>query len=288
MSIEMSRLPTGEVNVRQSFDAPAVYMDHWALMTFAEDREIQDRFVSALQRKRGTLLISNISLAEFAGPSDQGHCLAAENFLERVLPHIYLTDFAFDKVLVRESLEPNNTKRFWPSADLPQMKLLAELSLKSTAQLTIKKFVSLSHEHRVRILKKTSEIVTMVVDALEDARNNSAYVFKAKITLPSDARPRTAIIMGELMRGFNLDNNARITDNDVIDFMHAIVPINCCDFVLLDGSWVGRVNAMAQRIDLAGLDMPIAKCFSKTRNGGLDAFLSSLESFVQTGTPAIK
>ena len=58
------------------------------------------------------------------------------------------------------------------------------------------------------------------------------------------------------------------------------MPINCCDYVLLDGAWTERVEKMKQRIAKAGSTMPVAKCFSK-RNQGVQAFLDELEGFDQ-------
>jgi hypothetical protein len=39
--------------VGQSFDSPTVYLDHWAIRLFSDDRILQDRLVTALLRKRG-------------------------------------------------------------------------------------------------------------------------------------------------------------------------------------------------------------------------------------------
>jgi hypothetical protein len=86
------------------------------------------------------------------------------------------------------------------------------------------------------------------------------------------------VILGELFRGFTLDSSASISKNDVIDLMHAAMPINCCDYVLLDGPWVERVNKMKQRIERTGMIMPIAKCFSR-KNNGVESFLADLETF---------
>jgi hypothetical protein len=58
--------------------------------------------------------------------------------------------------------------------------------------------------------------------------------------------------------------------------------------VLLDGPWVGRVNTLKQRIASTGMNMPIAKCFSKTKNGGVEAFLDSLEAFIPPESPALR
>src|SRR5881628_314481 len=127
MPVEFFTSPDG-LRVRQSFESPTVYLDHWALRLFSDELALQDRFVRALRAKSGTLLLSNLNFAEFARATDRRHCVDAEAFVERLVPNIYLTDFALDKLLEREQEEPDNARRFWPSADLPQLKLLAELS----------------------------------------------------------------------------------------------------------------------------------------------------------------
>ncbi len=60
--------------------------------------------------------------------------------------------------------------------------------------------------------------------------------------------------------------------------LHAAMPINCCDYVLLDGAWAERVEKMRRRIAKVGSVMPLAKCFSR-RNDGVQAFLGELEAF---------
>jgi hypothetical protein len=269
---------SSELRVRQSFASPTVYLDHWAIRLFSDDLALQDRLVNTLRSKGGTLLLSNVSFGEFSAASDPRHATDAETFIERLLPNIYLTDFALDKVLERENLEPNNVRRFWPSADLPQLKLFAERAQDAPLGFTMRGFVTLAHTNRVRIAAVTAEVVQQIKAGIEASRADASYVAKARRVEPDDARPRTLIILGELMRGFHLDSTAPISDNDVVDMLHAAMPINCCDYVLLDGAWAERVEKMRRRIVKVGSVMPLAKCFS-SRNNGVRAFLGELEAF---------
>ncbi len=279
MPIDFFQAPDG-VHVRQSFDSPTVYLDHWAIRMFSDDLELQDRFVNALMSKCGTLLLSHLSLGEFARATDPRHCRDAEAFLERLLPNIFFTNLALDEVLKQELTEPNNQKRFWPSEDLPQLKLFAERAQSTQLGFTMDGFITLAHSNRVELSELTNNSIRMILDALENARSDPSYVVKARNTLPSDARPRTLIILGELMRGFNLDHTAPISENDAIDLLHAAMPVNCCDYVLLDSPWAERVEKMRQRIVKATTDMPITRCFSK-RGNGIAAFLTDIEAFVK-------
>lgn len=277
MPITFFDAPDG-THVRQSFDSPTVYLDHWAIRLFSEELDLQNRFVYSLLAKAGTLLISHISFSEFAALSDARHCSQAEAFFERLLPNIYLTDFAFDKLLQKERDEPNNAKRFWPPADLPQLKLFVERAGRQSSRLTMRGFVALTHETRYQISESTKVLKRTLVDGFTAARNEAEYVAKARRIYPSDKRLRTLLILGELMRSFNLDPNAPITENDAIDLLHAAMPVNCCDFVLLDGPWAERVEKMRYRVSKTAMEMPIASCFSQ-RNNGVENFLAALENF---------
>jgi len=255
-----------------------VYLDHWAIRLFSDDLHLQDRFVSALMSKGGTLLLSNFSFVEFAAASDQKHCYDTETFIERLLPNIYLTDFALDKVLEKENDEHNNAKRFWPPADLPQLKFLVERTQPGSSGLTMRGFISLAHVYRTQLSQSIEELIRTVGDGLNSARSDASYVAKTRKARPSDERPRTLLILGELLRDFNLDPKATISRNDVIDLFHAAMPLNCCDYILLDGPWAERVAKMKHRISKTSMKMPVAKCFSQ-RDNGVEAFLADLDAF---------
>jgi hypothetical protein len=139
-------------------------------------------------------------------------------------------------------------------------------------------FISMTHINRNDLTRTIDEVTQMIIEGHKSIREDSDYLRKAKITLPGNNRTRTMVILGELFRGFTLDSSASISKNDVIDLMHAAMPINCCDYVLLDGPWVERVNKMKQRIERTGMIMPIAKCFSR-KNNGVESFLADLETF---------
>ncbi|HEX3944223.1 MAG TPA: hypothetical protein VHW69_09060 [Rhizomicrobium sp.] len=90
MPINVFDSPEGR-RVGQTFDSPTVYLDHWGIRLFSDDRRMQNRFVAALKGKRGTLLLSHISTAELGGASDPQDVVDAERFLERCLPQMFLT-----------------------------------------------------------------------------------------------------------------------------------------------------------------------------------------------------
>jgi hypothetical protein len=285
MPIEFFDSPEGR-KVGQTFDSPTVYLDHWAMRLFSDDRRLQDRFVRALLTKRGTLLVSHISTAELGGASDPQHVIDAEKFLERCLPHLFLTDFRLDEVLNRERNEPSNATRFWPTADLRQLKLLGELSQGTGRGFTLQGFAELAYEHRTGINEMMSSMAQSMTEAFGKARADPDYVRKARNAPLDDSRPRTLLILGELLRGFILDSGAPMSENDAVDLIHAAMPLNCCDYVLLDGAWAERVAKMKLRLAKSSMVMPLAKCFSR-RNDGINAFLADLENFGPQSQPLL-
>jgi hypothetical protein len=283
MPVEFLRAGDG-MRVRQSFDAPSVYLDHWAIRQFSDDRPLQDRFVSALAAKSGTLLLSNFTFAEFARPDDRRHTEAAEQFLERVLPRIFFTDFAFDKLESQEREEPDNTRRFPPPPDLPQLKLFAEREQSAPLGFTIRGFIAMARDNCAQLEPVTRDVIASIRSAIEASRKDPIYVKAMRNLAPIASRTRTRVIMAELMREFVLNESLAIGDNDIVDMIHATVPVNCCDFVLLDGAWVDRVNKLRQRIRKVEAVMPIAVCYS-ARDNGVQQFLSALEAFPCVTSP---
>jgi hypothetical protein len=268
----------GHTMVRQSFTSPSVYLDHWALRLFSDDLGLQDRFVDSLMRLGGTLLLSNFSFAEFARDDDRRHTIAAEQFIERLLPNIFLTDFAFDKVNEQELKEEDNLRRLWPPADLPQLKLFAERARDAPLGFTMQGFIALARDNYVSLEKVTKETLQMIRSGLEALRADPEYVRAARNVQPTLKRTRMTLIMAELMREFVLDPNIPLKDNDIMDMIHAAIPVNCCDFILLDGAWADRVSKMKLRIQNAGAVMPVARCYSRRQDGVL-RFLEALASY---------
>jgi len=60
----------GMLQVRQSFDFPAVYLDHWAVRRFSTNEEDGRRFLRALKASGGALVVSHTNLAELTGPDN--------------------------------------------------------------------------------------------------------------------------------------------------------------------------------------------------------------------------
>jgi hypothetical protein len=231
--------------------------------------------------KGGTFLLSNLSLVEFARAADARHCRDTEAFIERLLPNIFFTDFALDKLLEQERTQSDNQRRFWPTADLPTLKFFCERAQDTPFGFTMHGLILVTHEYGTELVETTDRVAAEIVKRIEGIRLDPTYVGKTRKEVPDDRRPRTKVILGELIRSYVLDHKAPISKNDAIDLQHAAMSVNCCDYVLLDGPWAERVEKMRRRIAKAGTTMPIAKCFSR-RSKGVEDFLADLAGYVKS------
>jgi hypothetical protein len=138
-------------------------------------------------------------------------------------------------------------------------------------------FTEAYHE-RERLGPDLDAMTRAVRDKLLEQRAMPVYVERARLSRPDYRRPRLCVVLGELQRDLILDPAATLTQNDVMDLLHAALPSMGCDFLLLDCPWVNRVETMGRRARDNGFDLPLAQCFSK-RNNGLLRFLDALKQF---------
>lgn len=121
MVISIKPNGSGAYQVRQQLIAPVVYLDHWAVRLFSEDKPLQDRFISALHRSGGTWLFATANLFEFTAKTDLTQAQATERLLSRALPDLHFADTTLDRsyLLVEGApAHPDAPKDHWLLKDL--------------------------------------------------------------------------------------------------------------------------------------------------------------------------
>src|SRR5207237_8766492 len=86
----------------------------------------------------------------------------------------------------------------------------------------------------------------------------------------------TRLVLKELLRGLVLDRSTSLSRNHAVNFLHAVVPVAYCDFVMLDIYWEDQVRRMRERLARASIAIPLAQVISK-RSGGLECLGRNLE-----------
>lgn len=266
-----------QIEVRQTFDSPTVYLDHWAIRRFSDNQNLKERFVTALRETGGTLFFSHQNFVEFIGPDDATHAVNAEDFLEHVLPNIYFAQLDLNKAIAQEQDPRSRGQRLSPPPDLGLLKLLALQRPAGPQPFTIKGLLTEVAANRDRLGKTFRESNHRIADSVNAQRQKPEFVQKAKSFKPAEDRARTLIVMEEILRDVILDSRVPFTDNDAADYQHAILSTSYCDYVLLDGKWQDMVRRMERRIAKREPPLRHALCFSE-RRAGLESFLRKLES----------
>lgn len=274
MPLRYEILTGPSIKVSQSFDSPTVYLDHWAIRRLSDDAELQERFVLAMKRRGGTLLMTHMNFSEFAGSESPNHGLAAGQMLDRLLPSIYFAELNLDRIVAIEEAS-NNDCRLPPPGDTEMLDMAANATL-GLKPFSIEALLAQIYEGRRRVdsvARKTNESIAAQVLT---QRQDPEFVGKARKTVPSLKSAKTRLLMRELLRSTVLDPSDQFTPNDAADLQHAILATGYCDYVLLDGKWVDRIRRTRNRLERFGVELRLAQCFSERRSG-LTHFLSELE-----------
>jgi hypothetical protein len=245
---------------KQWFEAPTVYLDHWAWMDISGSSLWMDRFSSALESRKGTLAISNLNLLEFSTMTDQKQPCRADQLRDRIFPQIAYINPNFIAVIEEEDkLTAADPKE--PHAD--------------SVTLNDHVHAKFCLVHQTGTATKFLAFADFLIKDIETRRqNNQRYSF-AGAAKGKSIRRGTRFIADELLGAVCKNKKLKLNRQHVIDICHAIVPVAYCDFVLLDGCWRDQVERAQRRIRDRGMKFPMAQIFSKH---GVDDFLTALES----------
>ncbi len=266
----------GNLQVRQCFDFPTVYLDHWAVRRFSSKDEEGKRFLRALKGSGGTLVVSHMNLAEISGPADPRHTDEIAGFFESVLPNIYFALFDVEQAIKQEKQPRNNSIRLKATPDLELLMTVGRERPDDFAPFTIANIVRLIATHRDRLGATWHKSNQEVADHINQVRLNPGTIQQAKNFVEHPVGVPTLAVMQELLRPIFLDKTLTINRNDAGDIQHAILSIVYCDYTLLDGKWEDLHQRMKHRFAELGLTIPTAKVFSARRKG-VERFLEVLE-----------
>ena len=266
----------------QQFVSPTVYLDTFAIREISENTELTTRFAQAIKRQNGTWLLAPLSMGEFALFADPGHCALAETLLAQVVPHIYL----FETKPLTQGSDAELSQRSLPRPATRNLDCFSRRFCQvNSLQDVFQGMFQLVHDRREEMVEILDGAALPIKATFERCRQLDFYRANAKAARPGDGRARQLVIAGDLSRDFVLDVNCTITRNDALDFMHAIDAVDYCDLVLLDKAWERRVKGLRKRIAETGVDMPIARCFSKSNNG-VEGFLDAIERWPESSASA--
>lgn len=266
----------GMLQVRQSFDFPAVYLDHWAVRIFSSGEAERQRFLCALKASGGALVVSHTNLAELTGPADPRHADEAAAFFEAVLPNIYFAMFDVRQAISQEKQPRDTGIRLKAPPDIELLVTVGRERPDDFRPLTITNIIKVIAKHRDRLGATWRESNQELANHINQIRHNPETVEQAKNFSGHPVHVPTLAVMQELLRPIFLDETLSIDRNDAGDIHHAILSIVYCDYALLDGKWEDLHERMKRRFTKLGLTIRTAKVYSKRRHG-VERFLRDLE-----------
>jgi len=255
----------GRLEVVQSFDFPAVYLDQWAIRLFSSDEGLGQRFLRALKRSGGALVVSHLNLAEVAGPSDPRHAEEAAAFLEGVLPNMYFAMFDIQSAMDQEGRRRDVRVRLPAPPDVELLREVGKQWPDDFQPFTIAPVIKVIVAHRDELGAVWRESNQRIADQINQVRADPKTVEQARDFKEHPINLPTRAVMQELLRTTFLDQSLRIGQNDGGDVQHAISSIAYCDYVLLDKKWEDLHERMVRRFVELGTPIRLAKVFSKRR-----------------------
>jgi len=244
----------------------------------AEDFALSTRFVSAMQAAQASLLVSSMTIYEFALLSDTRHSQSVDALLEQLFRHLYFIQCEPFTVIMNEDAIINGVSSDPPHADAELLKQTIILARQQQGPLQL---TSLFSRHSTRLRPVLTEFTENVQKAFEILRTrvaaDPALRRNADTALEQigDRKTATRALLTALIKPLHDDRLP--SENDTVDLMHAVVPGAYADFVVLDGKWASALTQAEQRIRRVGYNAPIAASMS-LRGDGINDFIRALES----------
>jgi hypothetical protein len=265
----------------QKPERPMVYLDHWALRDISQEQASAKRFRDALLRRGGCLAISSQNFVEFAGVTYPWQVAAAEEFIESLLPHIYLQQIGYPWVINAE-----NYKRCCPQGTALPNGADSDNDMLASVTAAAKQFgVPISVRGGLRTVVQeapvhkavTAEGVRLFIDNLKTVifptfeRSSPRGVND----LLTKRLSWTECFVTGVMEHLYKQRHVPLDDHHVSDILHMIVPATHCDYALFDGNMCQITNVVRRRLEKL-LDKPglIASVYDKPR---LEQFFTDLE-----------
>lgn len=254
---------------------PVVYLDHCAIVEFANNPELGKKFINALKNKNGTLLMSSINFFEAAGFNDVPQAQRIEEFLDDSLPNVYVADFMKDPGFFFPNGSPDvkgEPKKHW----LAEHMLLAAKANGGTPTFRTM-FTEVVNQNN-SFSKSFDDLKVTVAETVDIFRNDPERNQEGDEFTPDIDMYPPYLLMASILRDTQINLNQKFGPNDSIDFVHSISSVVRSDFVFLDRKWCNRVNRAEQYLAKFNVSLNLARRYWPSSNQ-FDAFFDDLGRF---------
>ena len=249
--------------IEHASSKPRVYLDTWALQSISIN--YRDRFVEALNVKKGSLCLSFFNLVELAHYRNKDKKARIFELIDTV-----------DSVLIDVDPDRVIASKTWYDMDFAKEieKEMNPLEIFGVTSI-IKHIDNYVEQTGQRILESFEK---NLYPKVQQARKNKDVVKVSKLRLMKknyvikNDKPEVKVkaVLDACFDFIVLKDQMRMDDGEWRDTFHTVVPVCCCDFVLIDGRWTRFLVE-------SGLSYPqIAKVFNSKQT---EDFLNELEQF---------
>jgi hypothetical protein len=225
--IVLTRLANGDVEI--SIRPPLVYLDHWAIREISSAPARREHFLETF-RTRGTLMFSVPNMLEMAQNSGVSYT-HIRDLLDSVEPYWILSDPDPQTVQDRENRGLLPPESFLLALDVFAVifSSLPEGTLRLGSALD--RLQGDAFRTRAKLMLRPSGVVRLVRQARKRHQNGESMS-------PSQFPEGTPMWIQDSLLRFLVVDNKKIVENDVIDMLHAVVPLRYAVVVLLDKAWL--------------------------------------------------
>lgn len=273
----------GQVQWRQHRVSPSVYLDTCGLRMIAQDAIRANRFSEAIISTNGTLVLSQMSLAEFPNFSPR-HGAAVADLIDRMGERLFFQHF--DETAVGHAEyqpECNHPDGEAPDGDIELFRWNVEVREQRPGTSYGRAWRDPEFQARANVrqvlLDRCRTLVRQIDETLhwlDNDRKVRAFIVHSMKMFA--VRPYATVGLFYTMLMHYMKGRKRNL-NDAADLLHAAVPCSYCDFVVLDSSWASRVRQAAAAMRKLGSKAPIARVYGAGLEA-LDQFLADLEACV--------
>lgn len=275
--IEISVDGEGEIIGKQFYTNPTTYLDLWALMDFALDESLGNRFTQALVSGGGTLALSWIHFLELSQLADQSQAMRIATFLERMAPHMFFIEVVPKNVIERENSILQSGKVIAPHADDKFLKAFLMHRRQSVNPLSIAEFLRDFQQEKVVEMCQSfmAELKSVVESSRQRAQQNPVLGARIK-EVPQGPHIQHATRYIDVEAGrYLVRDKIDMASQDWCDYFHMIIPLAYCDVLLLDRRWANKAQEIVKRLRRVGHRAQMAQVFWERQ---MESFWAALES----------
>ena len=238
----------GQIEIRENFRGPIVYLDHWAINDISLDKVLHDKFIDVMNTKGGTFRLSVFNIIELSKQTDSSQLDLIFNMISSI-PDCGLINIDPKEVITKENSLISDPSLIFevknPSAELELVAAYIIAHNHPTKWHVSDIIRSIIPELPSKALSySNSKFLQDMQRLLEVGRGDEKHLQKAgqrfkslKKNGPKYQRPTRevfAMALDFVMRNSQMKMSEY---SEWIDLFHVVVPVSYCDIVMVDKRW---------------------------------------------------